>query len=320
MGRPFWRSNGIPSGGAADATSHRIANFLTANPATAATLEVAGGGLKAVIEKPGRLAHTGPGGILFLNKKEIPANRPVFAPEGAVLEIKPATGGHYSYLATPGGWDVPVVLGSRSTCFSAGFGGFQGRMLRRGDVLESLTPSDKPRPSVEHNFSTDIRTGAWYAGYRLFPLPVLSGTQIRVLPGPEISCWNEASQTRFFDTAFTVTAGRDRMGVRLGGAPVAPSLKTEMLSTAVMPGTIQVPPDGQPLVLMADAQTTGGYPRIACIIATDIPLFAQIPVGYTVHFQKITLEEAEQLLFEHENMLRKIQLALRFKLPDYGIR
>ena len=312
LGRPAWLSDGVPSGGAADAVSHRIANYLVGNEAGAATVEVSGGGFSALVMRSGWLACSGAGGRLFPDNIEIAGNRTFFVPEGNVLEIRPVPGGNYAYLATPGGWDVPEVLGSRSTCLAAGFGGLEGRALRKGDVLNASGRPDGHMPGK-------IFTGNWFVR-DLLPRVPEGAHLVRVLAGPEADWWSEAETRRFYHTEFSVSTQRDRMGVRLDGPSIPPANKSALLSTAVMPGTVQVPPGGLPIALLADAQTTGGYPRIAQVIAVDIPRLAQIPAGQVVRFQKVTLAEAERLYFERENLLRKIQLALEFKLREHGIR
>ena len=320
LGRPGWRSSGVPLSGAADTTSHRLANFLVGNEAGAASLEIAGGRFSAQTEQAGWLAAGGKGGQFLIDKKEMDYGRLYFVPKGAMLEIRPGPDSNYAYLATPGGWDVPVVLGSKSTCLAAGFGGLDGRGLQKGDVLHDVLSSDDFKSSDESR-EAEIWISKRFLSWAAFQRAPNFGddTFIRVLPGSEFYWWSELEQAQFFNTAFIISARRDRMGVRFDidqGAPTFQKLNTfgkleTMLSTAVGPGAIQMPPDGQPVALLADAQTTGGYPRIAQVIAVDIPRLAQIPSGQTVYFQKVTLEEAEQLFFEHENMMRKIQLALR---------
>lgn len=310
LGRPQWRSSGVPLGGSADTLSHRLANFLVANEGSAATLEIAGGGFSAKVEEAGSLAVCGAGGQFFIDKKEMGNGRLVFVPEGSELEIRANPDGNFTYLATPGGWDVQEVLGSRSTCLSAGFGGLEGRGLRKGDVLKAASAYSlgdfKPPGEYTHPIAS-----RWFVNsptFRKFDFV------IRVLPGPEFHWWDETQQQQFFNTPFLISKQRDRMGVRLETASYDSTFAKvdTMLSTAACPGTVQVPPDSQPIALLADAQTTGGYPRIAQVIAVDIPRLAQIPSGKTVRFQQVTLEEAEKFFFEQENLLRKIQLALRF--------
>lgn len=310
LGRSEWRSSGVPLGGAADTWSHRVANFLVGNEGRATTLEIAGDGFRATVEKAGKLAICGTGGQFFVNNTAIGNGRLVFAPKGSELEIRANPDGNFAYLATPGGWDAPAVLGSRSTCLPAGFGGLEGRGLRKGDVLWAADSSDNLKSSDELH-EGKVWVSKWFVNsptFRKFD------NVIRALPGPEFHWWDETQQQQFFKTPFLISKQRDRMGVRLEEPSTFGKVDT-MLSTAVCPGTVQVPPDGQPIALLADAQTTGGYPRIAQIIAVDIPLLAQIPSGKAVLFQQITLEEAESLFFEQENLLRKIRLSLCWAAP-----
>jgi antagonist of KipI len=265
------------------------------------------------------LAVCGAGGQFFIDKTAIENGRLVFAPKGSELEIRTNPDGNFTYLATPGGWDAPAVLGSRSTCLSASFGGLEGRGLRKGDVLWAADSSDNLKSSDELR-EGKVWISRWFVNSPTFRKLSTFGkfdNVIRTLPGPEFHWWDETQQQQFFKTPFLISKQRDRMGVRLEEPSTFRKLATfrkvdTMLSTAACPGTVQVPPDGQPIALLADAQTTGGYPRIAQVIATDIPRLAQMPTGNTIHFQQVTLEEAERLFFEQENLLRKIQLALRF--------
>ena len=310
LGRPVWRSDGVPLGGAVDTMRHRLANFLTGNGAGAASLEIAGGIFTAHIMQQGWFAVGGTGGQLLIGEKETCFGRLCFAPTGVVLEIRPEQVSNYIYLAVRGGWDVPEVLASRSTCLSAGFGGLEGRSLQKGDILQAAK-AETAFELPDKSGSGDVWISQWFVGESF---PKKQDNVIRVLPGPEFHWWNEEQRTQFFKTPFIVSSRRDRMGVRLEyPTSQAPPEHDDMLSTAVSPGTVQVPPDGQPFILLADAQTTGGYPRIAQVTAVDIPRLAQIPTGQTVYFQMITLEEAEKLFTEQENLLQKIQLALRWK-------
>lgn len=317
LGRPDWRSSGVPLGGAVDTTSHRLANFLVGNEKDAATLEIAGGSFAAQVQRAGWLAVCGSGGQWSVDKKAMDFGRLLFMPSGTTLEINPGPGSNYTYLAVPGGWDVPEVLGSKSTCLSAGFGGFEGRSLQNGDMLKS-----QDKINLTGQFLPDnLWASPWFVGdlvFRNLSTFGKPGSVIRVLSGPESNWWSAAQQEQFFKISFVISMQRDRMGVRLENSSSLRSPKERiMLSTAVSPGAVQVPPGGQPIILLADAQTTGGYPRIAQVIAVDIPRLAQIPTGQTIYFQKVTLEEAERLFFEQENLLQKIQLALRWKLNSY---
>ncbi len=312
LGRPNWRSSGVPAGGAADINSHRLANLLVANDETAATLEWAGGSWAATVEEGGWIAHCGAGGSMFANGKPIPSDRTVFVPALTVLEIRPAPNGCYSYLAVGGGWDVPLVLGSRSTCLAAHFGGLEGRALQKGDLLQNIDKAAYPDFGSGMPLFIESRESLWISPWFL-QLPRPAANILRVVPGPEWSHWTTKQQEQFFEMPFQVSGRRDRMGVRL--QPSLPEkfklLKSvSMHSTAVAQGAIQVPPDGWPIVLLADAQTTGGYPRIGQLAVVDIPAMAQLPAGKEVHFQQITLEEAKQLFSGQERKMHLLQYAL----------
>lgn len=296
LGRPAWRSSGVPLSGATDVLSHSMANALLGNPDSDATLEIASGGLRAQVEQGGWAAHCGLGGSLSVDGVEIGSGRTLYLPEGAVLHIRATATGNFSYLATAGGWDVPEVLGSRSTCLAAGFGGLEGRPLQAGDTLSSREATHAAIFSQKSQFWKS----RWYAPPMSWR--AVSTVVIGALPGPEHGWW-AAEQRRFFEEKpFQITPQHDRMGVRLLSADAAAlrlsdGTASAMLSTAVAPGTVQVPPDGCPIVLLADAQTTGGYPRIAQVAAADLPLLAQVPTGQVIRFQMIGEEEAERRLW-----------------------
>jgi biotin-dependent carboxylase-like uncharacterized protein len=297
MGRPSCRAWGVPSGGAVDLISHQVANFLVQNEPTAATIEVAGGHLSAEVQEGGWTALFGLGSELFLNGIKVGMGRKVFAPTGAKLDIRPDGSGSFAYWAVRGGWDFPTVLGSRGTCLSGQFGGMKGRALSRGDLLSAIGMDATALPS-------NIWVSPWVADWHaLFP----KNKPIRALTGPE---WDE--NFPFFALPFTIGALRDRMGARLEAVGKWPGrlLDAKMISVPVVPGTVQLPPSGQPIVLLADAQTTGGYPRIAQIIAADLPRLVQAPRGQALRFQQVTMQEAEQQQAEQDKALGKLKAAL----------
>lgn len=302
LGRQQHRSSGIPVGGAADTWSHRIANILLGNEQDMATIEIAGGRFSAIAESEGWVAVCGLGARFFHEQTECANGSRCHIKAGDTLEIKPAPNGNYCYLATTGGWGVPVVLGSRSTCLSGNFGGHEGRALRSGDVLKSAAQNDGSK------YFSAQKASKWFVSPLIFPDAALP---IRVIPGPEFECWSQKQQTDFFSKSFLVTSQRNRMGVRLAHSEAFLQIEKikAMPSIAVSPGTVQVPPDAQPIVLLADAQTTGGYPRIGQLAAVDMHRMAQMPTNHSVRFEKISLGQAEDLLFEQEKVLQKIRRA-----------
>ena len=217
------------------------------------------------------------------------------AKAGQRLTLKRPLHGVRSYLAVAGGIDVPEVLGSSSTDQKAGIGGHEGRLLRDGDRLAI-------KPSSRH-FSTaqGVKQLLW-------------GNQIRALPGPEYHEFDEASKESFWRAPWKLSPQSNRMGYRLQGQPLIRTTDRELLSHGLLPGVIQVPGNGQPIVLMNDAQTTGGYPRIACIIEADRYHLAQIPLGQPIHFVQCSLEEALKARQDQQRYLE--QLAWRLDGKD----
>jgi antagonist of KipI len=290
LGRPNFRGVGVPVGGAADSFALRIANLLVRNPESAAGLEFTLVGPEIVFLHDTVVALTG------AEFSDWPRWQPVRVRTGTRLELGAARSGCRGYLAIAGGIDVPPVLGSRSTQVRAQFGGVDGRVLRDGDVLP-----------VPHAFPQ--LAGRWRINERILPRyaaePVL-----RVVVGAEREEFDDA----LFTNAFTVTSQSDRMGVRLAGCALARGSQRELVSCAVAPGTIQVPPDGNPIVLLADAQTIGGYPQLAHVIAVDLPVAAQLRPGNPVRFQEVTLAEAHELLVAREHALAILREGLAQKV------
>jgi len=302
LGRPYWLAYGVPSGGAADTLSHRLANYLIGNSANAATIEVTGG-FSAQVEDGVWLGFAGFGGQLWIDGRAVPpGGRSLYLPAGARLEIKPNVAGVFSYLSALGGWDVPQVLGSASNCLAAGFGGLEGRPLRVGDCLTASQ-------SIYKQAHDKLWISPWFVRPEVF-YTVGPPETLRVMPGPEWDFWPPAEQKNLFQTDWLLTPRRDRMGMRLQGNALSCPADSTMLSTGVTVGAVQVPPDGQPLILLADAQTTGGYPRIAQVIAADLPKIAQRPTASVVRFELCDLEEAEILFFAQERQLEHIRIAL----------
>lgn len=289
LGRTGHRARGVPLSGAADPFALRLANLLVGNPEGAAGLEFTLVGPELKFERDTFVAITGAHGAA------LPGCRPIAIRRGATLRIGPLTGGCRGYLAVAGGIDVPAVLGSRSTYARAGLGGLAGRALRDGDEL--AVP--ETQRSVSEHWRIDERILPAYS-----PAPA-----VRVVP---------AAQTAEFGAdwakaEFTVSAQSDRMGARLRGAALPRHAGRELASSPVTPGTVQVPPDGQPIVLLADAQTIGGYPQIATVISVDLPLVAQLRPGDRVRFHMVAPAEAHRLTAAREHGLSLLREGLKEK-------
>lgn len=292
QGRNGLRGQGVSLGGALDAPALYAANLLVGNRGTDAGLEVTLGECTVEFTRDGWMALTGAGCDAYLDKQRIWTgwNYPVRAGQRLVLH-RPKRGMR-SYLAVSGGIDVPKVLGSRSTDLTGGFGGLDGRKLNDCDVL--------PLGEVRHvpQKSQGIKQ-------------LLFNNYIRVLPGPEYQEFSPEEQEFFWRTPWHLSPQSNRMGYRLNGHSLRRNSSREMFAHGLLPGVIQVPHGGQPIVLMADAQTTGGYPRIACVIEADLYHLAQIRLGEPIHFIRCTLAEAQQAYKEQKIYLRQLERGLQ---------
>jgi antagonist of KipI len=290
LGRTGHRAAGVPLSGAMDAFALRLANLLVGNVETAAALELTLIGPEVVFSDDALIAVTGaefPG---------LPTGRPFYVRAGRSLKFGAASKGCRGYLAVAGGLEVTPVLGSCATNLRDGFGGYEGRALHDGDVVQSQF---KLRKIAAH----------WHIDPSILPRYSASPT-VHVVGGAQA----EEFGSDWLGLEFKVTPHSDRMGLRLVGAELKRQGGAELLSSAVAPGTVQVPPDGQPIVLMADAQTIGGYPQLAHVISVDLSLVAQLRPGDTIRFLKISSEEAHQRLIDREHVLALLQEGIAQKM------
>jgi antagonist of KipI len=232
---------------------------------------------------------------------------------GATLEFGAAVAGCRAYLAVAGGLDVPVVLGARGTCLRTGIGGWEGRALRAGDrlaILPGATASPLARRLADQAGSRLVGWTRWSAGRPIVDQEV---NTIRVLPGRQFMAFSQVDRESFLAGTFTVSAQSDRMGYRLAGPSLRSLADRTILSEAMVPGAIQVPPGGNPIVLMADGPVTGGYPVIGQVIAVDSPLLAQLRVDARIRFQQVNLSEARSLYLEREAEWARLQAAVALR-------
>jgi antagonist of KipI len=288
LGRWGHQRLGVPVGGAMDWYSHRLANRLVGNPDEAATLEITlvGPELKASADLT--CAITGASFEIATDSTPVPANARFSLGRGATLRFRTRTRGARAALAVKGGFDLPLLLGSRATSLISRMGPLGGRALAPGDVLPVGSSSEVGSP----------------AG-RPLPLPE-GGARLRVMLGPHQSRFTEDALRAFGSARYTVTAESNRMGYRLDGAVLARADDAEMLSDATPIGSVQVPPSGLPILLMADRQTTGGYPKIATVITADIPLAGQLVPGDWIDFMPCSREAALGALRRREAALSGI--------------
>lgn len=313
LGRPALQHAAIPGSGAMDRLACRAANVLIGNDENAAVLETTLMGPAIVFESRTLFALAGADLNATLDGRRVPLWHPVVAAPGALLRFAQPALGCRTYIAVAGGIDVPLVFESRSTYLRGGFGGLDGRALRAGDRLECNAPSPLSR-AIAASLDGDASVVArWSLGVTLRP-PYADDVTVRVVPGAHAALLDDASGVLLEEARFRISSRSDRMGYRLEGKPLALRQPTELLSEGVAFGTVQLPPGGAPIILMADRQTTGGYPRIAEVASVDLPLIAQLKPGDALRFRVISLADAQRLYLAQEAELAQARagIALRF--------
>lgn len=268
------RSIGLPPGGAMDPDGLRIGNALVGNPDGAAGLELAQGELVLGFDAATAVAVLG-GAVVRLNGVEVPTSTHLAIPNGGRLEIASAAGRRFVFVALQGGVDVPVLLGSRSTYLPTALGGFEGRRLLAGDQLRlGPSPFTAPAPGTA------------------LPVPLIEPGPVRVAPGPQAHLFGNDACLRFSESPYRVAVSSDRMGTRLEGPPLAIKMTATLPSEATCLGAVQVPDDGQPIVILRDGPTVGGYPKIGAVIRADLARFAQMAPGALVRFAWVSTAQA----------------------------
>lgn len=280
-GRPGWARYGIPPSGPLDAPALWAANRLVGNAPTTAGLEITltGPVLRAWTDT--LIAVCGAEFALWIGARPVPTWHACFVRAGEVIAFGERERGARAYLAVAGGIALPAFLGSQATYLPGGFGGLEGRALRAGDRLP-LGPA-----------GSDLAQRAGRCWPTAAQPPYTPTPTLRVVPGPQDAAFTPAALTTFLSADYELTPAADRMGYRLHGPPLTHQGRAEIVSDGVLTGCIQVPADGQPIILLADHQTTGGYPKIATVIQADLPLLAQCLPGDRVRFQAVTLTEAQ---------------------------
>lgn len=312
LGRWGYQRFGVPVSGVMDEVSHRLANWLVGNDETEATVEMTLVGPGFTVTRDTLLAVCGGDFEPRVNGQAMPRARPVLVRAGGALEFGPCRTGCRAYLGLAGGVQVAPVMGSRSTFLRGGFGGFHGRPLKRGDLLDTV-PLDAARfPSLRQKLAAGrlrMAYPSWSATERVDLLAPGPHT-IRFVPGRHWTLFAESVRGQFCASAYRIGAQSDRQGYRLDGPALEPAEPIEIISEGVTFGTIQLPPSGEPIVLMASRQTTGGYPRLGEVASVDLPLLAQLPPGSAVRFQQIGLEDAQSLLLARERDMARTREAI----------
>ncbi len=291
LGRVGWQALGVPVSGALDDFSLRIGNALVGNPPGTAALEILHSGPSfEVAADTVRVAVAGIGAALAIGGEHgrvVNAWHSASLTRGEVFQIVLGPASVCGYLAVEGGIAVPPVLGSASTYLRAGLGGFEGRTLREGDLVPLAVERASERP--------EQRLPA--------PLPATADQPIRVILGPQQEYFTEEAVATLLDAEFRISTSADRMGMRLYGPRLRHRQGWDIISDAIATGAIQVPGSGQPILLLADHQTTGGYPKIATVISADLPAVGRRRSGDTIGFAGVTVAEAEQLARDQEHRL-----------------
>ncbi|HFK1748096.1 TPA: biotin-dependent carboxyltransferase family protein [Bacillus cereus] len=312
LGRSYYQQFGVPVGGAMDKNALRLINMLVGNEENEAGLEMTILGPKLLIKKTTLLAIGGVDMEPLLNGERIPLWRPILAEEGSMLCFGKVKSGCRAYVTFAGGIHIEGTMGSKSTYIRAAIGGIEGRMMKKGDCFQIGTYSEMANRFIQDLQKDERIKTKWVISNSVLP-KYKKHLKLRVIADFEYDQFTEESRKAFFTKEYKVSNYADRMGYRVEGEVLNRIEEKEILSSPVTFGTIQVPNGGQPIILMADRQTTGGYPRMGNIISVDLPLLAQLKPGDYVSFEKITLEEAEQLYIEQEvnmNLLKKF-IALR---------
>lgn len=289
-GRWGHQSLGVPVAGPMDGTAHRMANAIVGNPPDAATLEATIVGPELRMEQETRVAVTGGDLRATLSGADVPLAALVRCPKNSVMRFGARRTGARAYVAFDGGIGTEPVLGSRATDVTSGLGGIAGRAVHVGDRLP-LGP-------------LTTRTATVTAKQRDLPA---GGARLRVLPGPQANFFEPSALESLARTRFTISPRSNRMGYRLSGGTVASPVRGDMISDVTVTGGLQVPPSGDPILLMADRQTTGGYPQLAVVITADLPVAGQLGPGDWVEFEVCRRSDAIAALVAAEGRILAVR-------------
>ena len=294
-GRFGWQRYGVSSSGAMDRLALAFANALVGNAPGAGALEfMLMGGSFAIEGGTARLAVAGAPCAVAVDGQPARAMTSLTLRPGQTLSVGPAQAGVYAYMAIAGGFALPLELGSLSLQPRAGIGGIEGRALRAGDHLP-LALADAPR-SPELALDT---------------VPIDADAPIRVVLGPQDDYFSKEGIETFLSSAYTVSREADRMGYRLAGPRIAHARGFNIVSDGIVTGSVQVPGAGEPIVMMADRQTTGGYPKLATVISPDLRLVSQRRSGEAIRFAAVGIEEAQAIARERAELVRRLPAEAR---------
>jgi len=292
LGREGYGPIGVSASGAADALSLRVGNKLVGNPEGAAGFEMTLLGGAFQFAQDATIAVAGSDFGAKTDDRSLPVYAAISVDAGQSIKFGPTKSGARAYLCIRGGIAVPEFFGSRSTHLLSGLGGFEGRALRKGDVLPVGDPAKLPPPQ---QFNERWR-------------PLLAARKtLRVTRGPQWDNFSEAARINFVEQTYLVTEEANRMGIRLKGSQFELASTGEMITEGVLLGAIQVTPGGQPIILFVEQQTTGGYPKIANVIARDLGSVGQLRPRDEIRFELVTMDAARELYREQERLLAPLK-------------
>lgn len=288
-GRWGYQQLGVPVGGAMDKVSAALSNKICGNDEHEAVIEMTLHGTSILFNESAYCSIVGGGCKAFIDEIELPFNRLLHIPAHAIITTKADASGCRSYLAVAGGLNINLEMGSASTYVPSGIGGVEGRSLKTGDIISFRKNDISINPTSLIQLGNDIEVSQWEING--VPLRREFPAIIQVECGPEYDWFNDTSQSNIFNTIYMIGSQSNRIGYRLEGSLLTLKENIEMVSTPVTSGIIQVDNQGSPIILMADAQTIGGYPRIARVCSSDMPLLAQLRPG-----EGIRLKEVDSLM------------------------
>ena len=301
LGRHEFLNIGVSSGGAMDTQALQLANAMVGNQPTDAGIEVSIFPFRVKFLQNTCFSCTGSMGTLKLNDRQHSGWWTAFAQAGDVLSIAPPVHGARAYLAFAGGIDVPLVLGSRSTDLKSGFGGHLGRGLRKGDVLNLRRDTQTPtRRQASYGIAPPSRM-------ELLQNSSTAPTTIRVIANAEFDDFTKESIKLFERSGYRLTPDCNRQGFRLEGAALKRVRSQDLLSHGIVPGTIQVPPSGQPIIQMAEANTCGGYPKIGTVIEPDLWRVAQSRPGQSLKFTFVDFDQGLEVVQKIQHEMQSLQ-------------
>ena len=304
LGRPGYQRYGVPPSGAMDWFAHRAANILVGNPAQAAAVEAGLADHTYQLTEAGLIAVTGAGFDLRVQGRPLPLWTALFMQAGWTIELRKISSGSWAYLAVAGGLETTPVLGSRSAYLRGGFEGLAGRPLQTGDVLPT-----GPAPRSPLTLAGRTIRAAQRPAYSQSPT-------LDVILGPQAEAFAAEGIETFLSAPYSVSAVSDRMGYRLEGPAIAHQGGADIISDGLALGSIQVPASGQPLVMMSDRPTTGGYPKIATLATADMPALAQCQPGASqVRFRAVAVQAAQA---RYRQLMYTLNTSVQMPEPDWS--